>query len=412
MANLFCRVTIAVCALLATDCGAAQVGPLVANIDGRSTTSLDGQWQAIVDPYDVGAVDYRAQAVKGNGGFYKNYKPQNKSELVEYDFDTSGHLNVPGDWNTQKPEFLWYEGTIWYKREFNYAKKPGRRLFLWFGAANYQAIVFLNGKKLGQHEGGFTPFQFEVTDAVHDGTNAVIVKVDNQRHADAVPPAMTDWWNYGGLTRDVKLIDVPETFIQDYFVQFEKGWLNRIGGWVRVDGARKRQKVTIRIPETGNYTTVDTDENGFAHFALNATLTPWSPENPKLYNVRVEAETDSVEDRIGFRLIQAGAGQRILLNGKPIFLRGISIHGEAPFRAGRIFSEADARVLLTWAKELGCNFVRLAHYPHDEAMTRLADQMGLLVWSEIPVYWAVQWENPAAYAQRRAATHRYDHARP
>ena len=131
---------------------------------------------------------------------------------------------------------------------------------------------------------------------------------------------------------------------------------------------------------------------------MNATLTPWSPENPKLYDVRVESETDSVEDRIGFRIIQA-AGQRIVLNGKPIFLRGISIlDGEAPFRAGRVFSEADARVLLTWAKELGCNFVRLAHYPHDEAMTRLADQMGLLVWSEIPVYWAVQWENPAAYA--------------
>jgi len=134
-----------------------------------------------------------------------------------------------------------------------------------------------------KHEGGFTPFQFEVTGDVHDGTNSVIVKVDDQRHADGIPTAMTDWWNYGGLTRDVKLIDVPETFIQDYFAQLEKGELNRIGGWVRLDGAHKRQKVTIRIPETGNYTTVDTDENGYAHFAFNADgLTNWSPENPKL----------------------------------------------------------------------------------------------------------------------------------
>jgi beta-glucuronidase len=378
-------------------CYAQQIG-LVQNASARQNLSLNGPWKTIVDPYEAGYYDFHLNPIPG-GGLGADRVPANKSDRLELTFvPNAATLQVPGDWNTQKPEFLWYEGTIWYKREFDYAKRPGRRLFLWFGAANYQAIVFLNGKKLGQHEGGFTPFQFEVTNAVRDGTNAVIVKVDNQRHADAVPPAMTDWWNYGGLTRDVKLIDVPETFIQDYFVQFEKGWLNRIGGWVRLDGVRKQQKVTIRIPETGNYTTVDTDESGFAHFALNATLTPWSPENPKVYDVRVESETDSVEDRIGFRLIQA-AGQRILLNGKPIFLRGISIHGEAPFRAGRVFSEADARVLLTWAKELGCNFVRLAHYPHDEVMTRLADQMGLLVWSEIPVYWAVQWENPAAYAK-------------
>jgi len=375
----------------------AQQSELVQNASARQGLSLNGPWKIIVDPYEAGYYDFHLHPIPG-GGLGADRVPADKSDRLELTFmPNAPTLQVPGDWNTQKPEFLWYEGTIWYKREFDYAKKPGRRLFLWFGAANYQAIVFLNGKKLGQHEGGFTPFQFEVTDSVHDGTNSVIVKVDDQRHADGIPTAMTDWWNYGGLTRDVKLIDVPETFIQDYFVQFEKGWLNRIGGWVRLDGARKRQKVTIRIPETGNYTTVDTDENGCARFALNATLTPWSPDNPKLYDVRVEAETDRVEDRIGFRLIQAG-GQRISLNGKPIFLRGISIHGEAPFRAGRVFSEADARVLLTWAKELGCNFVRLAHYPHDEAMTRLADQMGLLVWSEIPVYWAVQWENPAAYA--------------
>ena len=165
-----------------------------------------------------------------------------------------------------------------------------------------------------------------------------------------------------------------------------------------VNGSRKQQKVAIRIPEAGAGATVETDANGYARFEFPATLTLWAPENPKLYDVSIEGETDGVQDRIGFRSIEV-SGQKILLNGKPVFLRGISMHAEAPFRAGRVFSEADARTLLGWAKELGCNFVRLAHYPHDEVMARLADEMGLLVWSEIPVYWAVQWENPQAYAR-------------
>jgi beta-glucuronidase len=109
--------------------------------------------------------------------------------------------------------------------------------------------------------------------------------------------------------------------------------------------------------------------------------------------VVIESGADRVPDRIGFRTIEA-KGRSLLLNGAPLFLRGVSIHAEAPFRAGRVYSEADARVLFQWAKEVDCNFVRLPHYPHDEVMTRLADEMGLLVWSEIPVYWTISWENP------------------
>jgi beta-glucuronidase len=112
--------------------------------------------------------------------------------------------------------------------------------------------------------------------------------------------------------------------------------------------------------------------------------------------VTVAAETDTVKDQIGFRAIEV-KGTNILLNGKSVFLRGVSIHEEAPFRGGRAFSEADARTLLGWAKELGCNFVRLAHYPHSENMVREAERMGLLVWSETPVYWTIEWENAETY---------------
>ena len=94
-------------------------------------------------------------------------------------------------------------------------------------------------------------------------------------------------------------------------------------------------------------------------------------------------------------------GTDILLNGRPIFLRGICIHEEAPLRGGRAYSREDALTLLGWAKELGANFVRLAHYPHNEFMVREADRMGIMVWSEIPVYWTIQWENPATLENAR-----------
>ena len=392
--SVFVPLALAVAAAVAS----AQQPDLIQNPAARHGASLDGRWQYLMDPYEAGYLDFHLNPIK-DGGLGANRVPRDKGDKYELAFlPATPALEVPGDWNTQKPELLWYEGSVWYRREFDHPTAAAGRQFLWFGAANYQAVVFVNGKKVGQHEGGFTPFQFEVTGMLKDHANAVIVKVDNQRHADAVPPAMTDWWNYGGLSREVRLIDVPETFIEDYQVQLEKGSMDRVAGWVRLNGVRKRQKVTIRIPEAGAAFPAETDDNGYARFAFPAKLSLWSPESPKLYDVTVEAETDRVQDHIGFRSITT-QGTKILLNGKPVFLRGVAIHAEAPFRSGRVFSEADARTLLGWAKDMGCNFVRLAHYPHDAAMTRLADEMGLLVWSEIPVYWAVQWENPAVYAK-------------
>jgi beta-glucuronidase len=393
MTKLLRCLVFALCLHLLASRGEAQVAPLVANIGARQATSLDGQWQAIVDPYDVGAFDYRAQPLKNNHAFYKNYKPQSESELVEYDFDTAGQLHVPGDWNTQRESLLFYEGSVWYKRSFDYTKSPKNRLFLHFGACNYFAAVYLNGEELGEHEGGFTPFDFEITDRVKPRGNFVVLRINDTRGKEQVPTVNTDWWNYGGITRPVTLVEVPETFVQDSFIQLEKGSTRQIKGWLQLNGPRLQQNVSIRIPEAGLSKTIQTDSNGRAEFSFTADLTLWSPENPKLYTVEFASETDQVTDRIGFRSIDV-RGTDILLNGKPVFLRGISIHEEAPTRSGRAWSEDDARTLLVWAKELGCNFVRLAHYPHNEAMLRMADQMGVMVWAEVPVYWTIQWANP------------------
>ena len=376
----------------------AQQIDLINNTDGRKTVSLDGKWQTIVDPYESGYYNYRYQP--SDNGYFKNAKPKTKSDLIEYDFDSSASLQVPGDWNTQSDQLFFYEGTIWYKKSFDYQRKPNTRLFVYFGAANYLADVYLNGEKLGQHEGGFTPFNFEITKLVRDTGNFLVVKVDNKRRRDAVPTLMTDWWNYGGLTRGVKLIETPTTFVHDYMLQLAKGSRNRVSGWVRLAGDKLTQKITIRIPEAAITKTFATDSDGLAKVDFNADLKLWSPENPKLYDVAIEAETDQVRDHIGFRSLET-RGTEILLNGRPIFLRGICIHEEAPLRGGRAYSREDALTLLGWAKELGANFVRLAHYPHNEFMIREADRMGIMVWSEIPVYWTIQWENAETLANAR-----------
>jgi beta-glucuronidase len=377
---------------------AQQQSDLIQNVEGRKTISLDGQWQMIVDPYESGFYDYRYQP--SANGYFRNARPKSRTELIEYDFDKSETLKVPGDWNTQTDQLFFYEGTVWYKKSFDYQPKPDTRVFVHFGAANYEAIVYLNGEKVGQHEGGFTPFNFEITKLVRDRDNFLVVKVDNKRRRDAVPTLMTDWWNYGGLTRNVQLVETPATFVRDYLVQLQKGTMDRVRCWVKLDGAKTGQRVAIRIPEAGVSRSFTTDASGVAAIDFTANLKLWSPEDPKLYEVLIEAETDHVRDLIGFRSIET-RGTDILLNGRPIFLRGICMHEEAPFRGGRAYSRADAQKLLGWARELGANFVRLAHYPHNEFTIREADRLGILLWSEIPVYWTILWDNPATYENAR-----------
>jgi len=367
---------------------------LIADPPSRSTIALDGTWNSIVDPYESGL----------SSRFFENAKPKSKSDLIEYDFDRSPKLLVPGDWNTQRDSLLLYEGPMWYQRYFSYQQKPHTRTFLYFGAANCLARVWLNGTKLGEHVGGFTPFDFEVTDKIRSGENFVVVEVDNTRRPDGVPGIHTDWWNYGGLTRGVKLIEVPETFVENYKLQLAPARADAVAGWVQLQGAKEGVEVTLEIRAGDLLVTTQTaraDASGYASFLFPLKLELWSPENPKLYEVRISAQGDHLSDQIGFRTV-ATRGTQILLNGKPIFLRGVSLHEEAPFRGARAFSEDDARTLLGWAKDLGANFVRLAHYPHNEDMIRLADRMGVMVWEEVPVYWELEFDNPAVLANARA----------
>ena len=310
-----------------------------ANAFLRPGLDLDGQWHHIIDPYDTGYFDYRLQpydaAAQPGGGFFLDQRPRAESDLIEYSFDASPLLAVPGDWNSQDCRLFYYEGTVWYRRLFDYTPSgPNTRIFLCFGAANYEAEVYLNGHKLGRHVGGFTPFAFEATSLLKSSGNSLVVRVNNQRHHEGVPTVMTDWWNYGGLTRDVRLVEAPATFIADCAVRLAPGAHDRIAIRVRLDGAQPVQKVTITIPELSVAAQGTTDADGVAALEQAAPgLELWSPDHPKLYTVTITTETDHLTDEIGFRTIVV-RGRDILLNGKPIFLRGICLHEENPLRGG------------------------------------------------------------------------------
>ncbi|MBQ3882282.1 MAG: beta-glucuronidase [Bacteroidales bacterium] len=376
----------------------AEEVPLVGNIYGRNTVSLNGEWNYIVDVQEEGYYDYRMNPMPG--GFFINAKPRTPKDLIEYDFDKSPSMTIPSDWNTKDEKLFFYEGTVWFKKSFNFTPKPGRRTLLYFGAVNYEAHVWVNGKKAGYHKGGFTAFNMDVTDLLKDGENFVIVKVDNKRHAEDVPTQIFDWWNYGGITRDVMLVDVSPVYVENYSLKLDRENYSLIHFKANLSKAEKGKTITLSIPELKIEKTFTTAEDGSIEADLSAKPVLWCPENPKLYDVRITLEGESVSDKIGFRSITT-SGKKILLNGKQVYLKGISIHDEKPYGGGRANSPEDAAILLGWAKELGCNFVRLAHYPHNEYTVREAEKMGIMVWSEIPVYWTIAWTNPDTYENAR-----------
>ena len=370
----------------------SQEIPQIGNILSRDKISLNGKWNYIVDVQEEGYYGYRMNPL--TNGFFLNEKPKNPEDLIEYDFDKAPEMEIPSDWNTKDEKLFFYEGTVWFKKSFDYVPKDKKHVILYFGAVNYEAIVYINGKLLGKHVGGFTPFNYDVTDKIKEGENFVILKVDNKRKAENVPTQIFDWWNYGGITRDVFLVEVDEVYIQNYKFVLDKENENTVLFCAELNSKNSGKKIDVSFPELKIKQSFTTDEEGKASGSIKIkNLSLWSPENPKLYSVELMLDEEILEDTIGFRIIET-SGKKIILNGKPIYLRGISIHEEKPYGGGRANSAEDAQLLLSWAKELGCNYVRLAHYPHNEYMVREAEKMGLLVWSEIPVYWTIAWEDP------------------
>jgi beta-glucuronidase len=375
--------------------------------DRRPLTDLSGLWHWSVDPYRDGAEGFHgAEAGLGHRRYDEVNVEQamraNPRVLYEYDMDQAPQTTLPGAWLAAEPQLRHYQGLMWYRRGFEATRGSGRA-FLRVGAAEYKTGVWFNGQHVGDHEGGFTPFAFEVTDLIKDGTNHVTLGVDSIHQDDSVPPPVTDWETYGGVTRAVTLVRTAQTFIDDAWIRLDDQ--GRIAVTVQLNGpAAAGADVRVEIEALNLTLNGRTDAAGqwTATAAAPRRLEHWSPERPTLYDVAFTAGDDTLTDRVGFRTLQV-RGEDILLNGQSVFLRGICLHEEEiGADPARVITPETARALLTECRDgLNCNFVRLAHYPHSEVMTRLCDELGLIVWSEIPVYWRVAFDNPKSLATAR-----------
>jgi beta-glucuronidase len=363
---------------------------------GRDAESLSGRWNFGVDWYDG--------CLRAKWFLEKGRDDRGRPFPLDYDWEAWDPMAVPSCWNLAREELRYFEGSGVYTRTFRYLpRRAGERAFLRFEGAQYRAIVFLNGACLGSHDGGSTPFCAEITGAVRED-NRIVVVVEARRRRDRVPTENTDWFSYGGIYRDILLVRTPPAFIRDWFIRLvPDGKLDTIAVELRAEGAGRAggssageaPKARLRIPELG----IDAEaplRDGTASLSFHAKPELWSPDSPRLYGFELEYGEDAVRDRIGFREIRVRGGD-ILLNGESLFLKGICVH-EDHVSMGKTTDEATIRAAIAHAKELNCNFLRLAHYPHDGRFARIADEEGILLWAEVPVYWAIDFANPATYA--------------
>ena len=357
---------------------------------GRQTYSLNGEWHYAIDQYDT--------CLRQKWYLEQYFDKDGRSLPVDFSFQDWPTISLPCSVNTEKPELFWYEGPLVFTRTFSWdmQENMGKKVFLRIGAANYFSYIFLNGKYICKHEGGSTPFMWDVTEYLEKG-NRILIVSDNTRNHLFVPTENTDWFNYSGVYRDIELVALPTEYLKDLkvnLVPHSDFSQIRIAAETSADSGL----VTVEIPELQIATSMEI-QNGKGEIVVEARPNLWSPETPILYDVTATFGQDKVVDRVGFREISV-EGRDILLNGKKLFLRGVSVHEDSQF-TGKALRDEERLTIIRTAKELGANYLRLAHYPHHENMAKLCDEQGILLWEEIPVYWAIAFDNPATYNNAR-----------
>ncbi len=351
-------------------------------VRSRESFSLNGHWNFTLDLHDEG--------LRQKWFEYKPCAPSLWPTPRDYDPFMGEQISVPSCFNLQKPEWLYFEGSAWYTKIVplkDIAKNA--HYILRIGACANEAFIFINGQNMGFHQGASTPFYCCLDQFMDAQELCIQIVARNIRRLQDVPMCHIDWFNYGGIHRDVDIFSLPQNYIKDYFLYLEK------------DGKTAKLEVTLAYEDEGNICFSIPElglEKNIAVMGRKAELTftlkdhiLWSPAHPKLYDISISFKQDEIADSFGFRHIQT-KGNDVYLNNEKIFLKGIAVH-EDDIALGRCTSKADILRRIAHAKELGCNFLRLAHYPHHEWVAEICDEQGLLLWEEIPVYWAIDFKN-------------------
>ncbi len=325
----------------------------------------------------------------------------------EWNFRLEGHsetssVRVPSCFNTADSPLRDYEGTVIYARDFVLpAWEEGTVVRLGFRGSFYRTEVSLDGQPIGTHEGGYLPFYFDLTDRVipHQ-LHRLEVRVDNRVRADTLPQRLFQghnigWHPYGGLHRsaDIELCPPGYCFKLQLEPDCRTGAVNVAALFhAPRSPAAPFDAVAMRIVGPADVPVAEAQvpvswQGAFGlaiHQFQVASPEQWSPASPRLYRFEVHSEAECCTTRFGFRELRASGG-KLLLNGRPIRLRGICRHQEDR-QHGLAQPPDSVRQELAAIRDLRGNFVRLAHYPHSEETLDLCDEMGLCAWAEIPLY--------------------------
>lgn len=338
----------------------------------RKSLSLNGQWSIAYDPGNIG----------DDVGYSSG------------EFSQSNVIYVPSCWNFELGRYD-YMGVVWYARRFTTAEDVNARLV--FHAVSGEAVVYLDGRRLGSHYGSYTKFWFDLQN-LPAGEHVLVVKVDNTvNDEDTLPLKFVDWFVWGGIYRGVELLQFGDVSIDRITISHEwnddtvsritvracvKNWTQESMTEEFLLSVNGKQAATIPaklIPDS-------TTEIVFEVDAFEPTL--WSLEQPTLYVFRVSCDEDDLCDRTGFRKIER-KGTTILLNGREIFIKGVNRHNDAP-ELGYAISPPLILRDMQIIQDLGANAIRGSHYPNDPIVLDYCDQLGLLFWEEIPF-----WNHPA-----------------
>ena len=333
----------------------------------RRVTSLSGEWQFCTDPQDVG----EAQG-------WQNGLTDGKTVIV------------PSVWNNELGHMC-YDGAGWYEKKFY---TEGGTLRFEFESVMTKADVWLDGNKIGEHYGAFSQFEFIVND-VSAGEHTLVVRADSRFDSQSIPQKKVDWYNYGGIARDVQVDILCGISILSNRVKYtlsddlKNASVSSELELYNAEDTRVSSGVSVRVGENEIYVGIVTLE---PHEKRTVVTTPyemkgvslWSIEAPTLYTVTAQTDTDDLIDKIGFRRIEV-KDMKICLNGKAVDFYGVNRHEEHPdwgFAFPPKLMKRDIDLVL----DLGCNTIRGSHYPQSRMLLDMLDERGVLFWSEIPIW--------------------------
>ncbi|MCX6992096.1 MAG: hypothetical protein NT011_03020 [Kiritimatiellaeota bacterium] len=337
-----------------------------------SKISLNGRWRFIVDQ---------------DPEYHRGLDYSRPTSLLHWET-----VPVPGCWNRYNERYDLFEGVAWFVREFDAGELPTEHVArLHFGGVNYLCDVFLNGQKIGSHEGGYTAFDLDVSKALKPGPNRLALRVDN-RHLKMRLPAVIGWYNYGGIHRDVTLTVTRLAQIVQARVDAAPSGAGATGSLtVRTTSAPRALIVKAQFMDPDGICLWQGESRAQNIWTLPFDLKeaqPWSPETPRLYRCALELrDGDEVIDQheiyFGIRTL-AVDGARMLLNRQPLFLRGMCYLYDHP-ASGVVFDPGTVARDLDDLQAMGVNCLR-SHFPAPDFFLDECDRRGMMLWLEVPIY--------------------------